>query len=74
VLLTALVVDAGGDHLPNEGFFRMCAREGFLGQEHAPPVGEPWVMTDSQRVFARSAIEQAYRHFRADGDVQAGPV
>lgn len=63
VLLTGLVVRDDGSG-PSEGFFRLAVAAGLLGDEHDPPVGEPWKMNDAQRAFWQGQVAAVFDRFK----------
>jgi hypothetical protein len=62
VLVTALVLRDDGDG-PSGGFFRLAVDRGLLAEEHRPPEGEDWQMSDVQRAFWEAQVEAAFARF-----------
>ena len=59
---TALVVTPGQDG-PEAGFFRIAVELGDLDDSHSPEEGEPWTMSDAQRTYWNSTVEQLFARF-----------
>ena len=64
---TALVVAPDLGDEPGPGFFRIAAELGAIPDAEAPPEGEAWTMSPSQRAFWETQVEGLYQRFRRDG-------
>lgn len=60
---TALVVAPDENNEPGPGFFRIAADLGLLAEADAPPIGEDWTMSDTQRTFWEATVEGMYDRF-----------